>query len=324
MALHKNRLSQRQISKQLNISKSSVQRAINKFVNEGIYGNRKKSGRPRKTTSRDDNTMKRIVARSPSSSCKKIRSFLLSKGANVSISTISRRLSKEFLLKSYKPAKKPRLTSRMKKKRLEFAKEHIDWSVRDWKKVLFSDESTFQQFTVRKNYVRRPVGKRFNEKYTISTTKHPPSQMIWGAMSANGTAGLYFLKPGTTMNGVKYAELLKDKLPTHMPIHETSIFMHDGAPCHRSQIVKKFLTDNQINVLNWPGNSPDLNPIENLWSRMKDLVAQKQPQSCSKLINIIKEVWVKEISTEYCESLISSMPRRLQAVINARGGHTKY
>ena len=53
--------------------------------------------------------------------------------------------------------------------------------------------------------------------------KHTPTQTIWGAMSANGTAGIYFLKPGTTMNGAKYVELLKDKLPTHMAIHQSFI-----------------------------------------------------------------------------------------------------
>ena len=57
--------------------------------------------------------------------------------------------------------------------------------------------------------------------------KHPPTQMIWSAMSANGMAGIYFLKPGTTMNGAKYVELLKDKLPTHMEIHQSLVFMHD-------------------------------------------------------------------------------------------------
>ena len=64
--------------------------------------------------------------------------------------------------------------------------------------------------------------------------------MICGAMSANGTAGIYFLKPGTTMDGAKYAELLRDKLPTHMTVHQSLIFMHGGAPCHRSKIVKLF------------------------------------------------------------------------------------
>ena len=95
--------------------------------------------------------MKRTVPQSPTSSCKKIRSHLLLKGTNVSISSIS--CGKKFGLKSYKPAKKPQLISQMKKKRLEFAKKHIDWSVEDWKKMFLSDESTFQQFTVRKSHV---------------------------------------------------------------------------------------------------------------------------------------------------------------------------
>ena len=71
-------------------------------------------------------SMKHAVAQSPTSFCKKIRFHLLLKGTNASISRISRRLSKKFDLKSYKPANKLRLTSQMKKKRLEFAKKHID------------------------------------------------------------------------------------------------------------------------------------------------------------------------------------------------------
>ena len=126
------------------------------------------------------------------------------------------------------------------------------------------------------------------------------------------------------MNGAKHAELLKNKLPTYMAIHQSRIFMHDGAPCHQSKIFKQFLTENHIKILDWPGNSPDLSLIENLWFKMKDLVSQKHPGSSSELVKVIKEVWVKEISGEYCESLIYSMPQQLQAVIDACGGHTKY
>ena len=68
-------------------------------------------------------------------------------------------------------------------------------------------------------------------------------------MSANGTAGIYFLKPGTTINDAKYAESLKDKLATHLAIYQSLIFMHDGAPCHQSKIVKQFLTENHIKIL---------------------------------------------------------------------------
>ena len=87
----------------------------------------------------------------------------------------------DFGLKSCKPAKKPRLTPTMKLKRLAFAKKHVSWTVQQWEKVLFSDESTLQQFNSRKLFIRRPSGQRFNEKFTVQTMKHPPSVMIWGA-----------------------------------------------------------------------------------------------------------------------------------------------
>ena len=62
----------------------------------------------------------------------------------------------------------------MKSKRLAFAKKHMKWMIQQWQQVLFSHESTVQQFTNRKRYVRRPSGKRFSERYTIQTMKHPP------------------------------------------------------------------------------------------------------------------------------------------------------
>ena len=81
----------------------------------------------------------------------------------------------EFGLKSHKPVEKPRL---IEAKRVIFANKSADWSEKQWEKVLFSDESTIQQFGSRKQQVRRPVGTRFEERYTVATMKHPPSVMI--------------------------------------------------------------------------------------------------------------------------------------------------
>lgn len=67
---------------------------------------------------------------------------------------------------------------------------------------MLSDESTLQQFRM----CQKTTGKRFNEKYIIQTMKDPPRQMIWGAMSKSGTAGLYFLSPRTMKNGARYVE----------------------------------------------------------------------------------------------------------------------
>ena len=80
----------------------------------------------------------------------------------------------------------------------------------------------------------------------------------------------------------------------------------------------------KIQTLELPGNSPDLNPIENLWCLMKNKVSEKHPTSFSALQLAIKKVWVKEVFLDYCCKLIESMPHRLQKVIKNKGGHTKY
>ena len=212
----------------------------------------------------------------------------------------------------------------MKAKRLGFAKKHAKWTIQQWQQVIFFDESTVQQFITRKRYVRKPTGKRFDERYTTQTMKHPPSVMIWGEMFVNGTAGLSFLPPGTTMNGQKYVDLLKDKLELYVAIHKCKIFMQDNAPCHRSKIVTQFLKSKKIQILDWPGNSSELNPIEYLWTVLKDKESEKQPTNTKELEEAIKAVWVLELSAEYCRSLVESMPKRLKVVIKTKGGPTKY
>ena len=74
----------------------------------------------------------------------------------------------------------------------------------------------------------------------------------------------------------------------------------------------------------WPGNSPDLNPIENLRTALKDKVSEKQPTNTKELEEAIKAVWMLELLAKYCQSLVESMPKRLEAVIKAKEGPTKY
>ena len=123
--------------------------------------------------------------------------------SNVSVRTIQHRLQKELGLPSLTSAKKPLINDRMKGQRLAFAKKHAHLTPTQWKKVMLSDESTFQVFRVGSTKVRRTSSSnRYDPRYTVPTVKYPQSVMVWGAFSGDkGTAGLLFLPKNVMMNG---------------------------------------------------------------------------------------------------------------------------
>ena len=135
VALHGQILSERQISAQMGCRKTAVHQVIAKYQQGGSYTDKTKTGRLRVTTAQEDNLMRRIVVRSPISSMKKIRPELLRRGRRISYMTVFRSLFKEFNMRSYKPAEKPRLTAAMKAKLLQFANNHQHWTAEEWGKV---------------------------------------------------------------------------------------------------------------------------------------------------------------------------------------------
>ena len=84
------------------------------------------------------------------------------------------------------------------------------------------------------------------------------------------------------------------------------------------------LKKKRIKASDWPWNSPDLNPIENLWVTIQDKVADKRPSSAKQLDAVIKYVWMHEVPVDYCRNLVTNVPARLKEVVKRKGGHTKY
>jgi hypothetical protein len=103
---------------------------------------------------------------------------------NRSVSYIQNTLQKRLGLPARMPAKKPLLTQKMKMKRIAFAKKYLNWTEKQWKNLVFSDECTFRIVNSRSVTVRRPKTKnRYKSKFTIPTIKHATGVMVWGCYS---------------------------------------------------------------------------------------------------------------------------------------------
>ncbi len=154
--------------------------------------------------------------------------------------------------------------------------------------------------------------------------KFPQSVMIWAAMSSAGVGPLCFLK--STVNAAIYQEILEHfMLPSADKLYGDAdfIFQQDLAPAHTAKGTKSWFNDHGVTVLDWPANSPDLNPIENLWGIVKRKMRDTRPNNADDLKATVKETWAS-IPPQQCHKLITSMPLRVEAVIKAKGAPTKY
>lgn len=208
---------------------------------------------------------------------------------------------------------------------MQFAKEHINWTVEQWRNVLFSDESKFN--LVGSDgiiHVRRPRGKRLQKEFCVKTVKHGGGHvMVWGCFSANGLGPLH------RINGIMdrwvYKNILEDVMLPYaeweMPIRWT--FQQDNDPKHTSRVVKTWFEHNNINVMKWPPQSPDLNPIENLWSIVDKNIDRNNVKNSDDFFIRLQSAW-NNITQDTIDHLIESMPRRCKAVIENKGFATKY
>ena len=129
------------------------------------------------------------------------------------------------------------------------------------------------------------------------------------------------------MNNQEYKETLENNLLPFVAKTtniEEFIFQDDNAPAHRHRNVKEWFKDHNIQTLDWHAQSPDLNPIENLWHFIKLKVAKHKPGRRSDLVRIIKQVWNNEIPANLIENLINSMKKRMIDLKAAHGGHINY
>ena len=196
--------------------------------------------------------------------------------------------------------------------------------------MLWSDETKINRIgSDGKVYIWKERGESISDRTTTPTVKHGGGNnlMVWGCMGWNGVGKL--VEVVGKMNGDQYVEILEDGLVESFEAlemeEEERYFQQDNDPKHTSNKATKWFEDNNIQIMSWPAQSPDLNPIEHLWEHLKHCLQQYStpPKGVHELWDRVSEEW-NAIPPEVCQNLIESMPRRIQAVIRAKGGHTKY
>ena len=190
--------------------------------------------------------------------------------------------------------------------------------------ILWSDETKVNLFgSDGVQNVWRRAGEEYADKNVVPTVKHGGgSLMVWGCMSSQGVGDLHFIEG--IMNAQMYCNILAKKMiPSLKVLGRGAVFQHDNDPKHSAKATSAFLKKKRVKVLDWPSMSPDLNPIEHVWNHLKRHVEQRQPSNLHELKDVVITEW-ENIQPTSCSSLVHSMPRRLAAVIQNRGSHTKY
>lgn len=317
----------RQVARELEVSPSVVSRLRNRHRETGQYCRRPGQGRKFKTSPQDDRYIVLCTLRQRTKTARDLQNDLrMASGIRVSDQTIRNRLRKENI-RPKRPVKKPRLTNEHKAARRTFAQNHADWNLNQWQSVLFSDESRYRltRCDGRLRVWGRP-GERFSAEAVQEIDRFGGgSIMVWAGVMYNNRTDLVLVPQ--RLNAVRYIEHVLEEhvVPAAIGVGPGFLFVQDNARAHSAAVTRDFLRRNEIEVMEWPAISPDLNPIEHLWDLLDRKIRNRHqaPRTLQELGDALKEEW-ENIPQEEIQNLIGSMPRRCQAVIECRGGHTRY
>lgn len=318
-------LSLREIARRVNRNVSSVLRCWSKWSEEGVQHRRRGSGRPRRTTDREERRLRLLATRDRFSTTRSIANdWMRGTGLRMSMSTVYRRI-RSYGLRSYRPFLCLPLTPLHRLRRLEWSNERVNWA-QEWRQIVFSDESRFCLWAHDgRRRVRRMRGERKNPTLFVErNTALTQGVMIWGAICYGSRSPLVFINGNLNAAGYIANVLLPVCLP-YLQGLQNPIFQQDNARPHTARATTRFLEESNIAVLPWPARSPDLSPIEHVW----DMIGRRlgnlpnPPDNLHDLQQRIQEAW-DDIPQAAIDHLINSMTSRLDECITNRGGATHY
>jgi transposase len=286
-------------------------------------------GRSRKLSSRQESAITRFVTSGKLVTAVDARNYLENADLAIVSSCTVRRVLHRSGLKAQIRRKKPLLTPRHRRLRLDFAKKYKSWNMDDWKRVIWSDETKMNLFGFDgRQYCWKKPGGPSRDHHFAPTVKHGGGAIfLWGCMTWRGIG--YLSKIDNGLDAALYTTILGGELMSTLNWYGLEkadvVFQHDNDPKHTAKKTQEWLSRSGFSVLDWPPQSPDLNPIEHLWGELKRRVRKRRklPSSLPELWDVVQEEW-ELIPTDFCQKLISSMPSRVEDVIRAKGSHTRW
>ena len=263
------------IERTFNHTRCTIYKFIGRQNATGRVQDRTRTGQPRKITAAQDRYIRTLHLRD------RFRTAALTsrqfRGASMSRQTVDRRL-KAFWIVCRRPAKRCQLLPHHMQARLRWCRLHRKMTMRQWNRVIFSDES---RFLIAPHGGRSRIYRRRNEHYfpqCISEASDKRSVMVWGAISSTGRSKLVIVN-GNLIAQRYINDILQPHLVPFANQRHGLVFQHDNAPTHRVNVTLNFLNQNNLQFMNrWPALSPDLNPIEQLWNRFgRDVKALHPP-----------------------------------------------
>ncbi|KAF0683486.1 Aste57867_24467 [Aphanomyces stellatus] len=209
-------------------------------------------------------------------------------------------------------------------KRVAWATNMVDYGNAKWSSVIFSDEKKWNlDGPDGCKYYWHCIGR--DERTVFSRQSGGGSLMVWGGIWADGKTCLAFVDGTQTSPDYVYT-LSEYLLPAaHLRFATDFVFQQDNASIHTATTTKEFFVEQNVNVLDWPALSPDLNPIENVWGYLVQRVygGGEQYNSKEELKRSILLHW-NALDPSYLQKLVFSMKTRCLRVVAAGGMTTKY
>lgn len=310
-------LSERQIGMRLEIPPSTVHYWLAKEDREDAFP--PKRGRPRVTTGAHDTTLFQLSQQNPFWSAVHLRDEVV---PGISVDTVRKRL-KERGMRCRIPARKPALKPIHVEKRLQFARDHMGWSVKDWEGVIFSDEKIFRASSGGPLRLYRPsASHRFQQQYIAESENVAGRFTICVWMAFGKEFRRMHRVEQKNLNSEYYTSVILPLIETQ--VHEKNLtYMHDNSSIHNSHLSRQWCLSHNITLMeDWPPKGPDMNPVENVWGELVRRV-RNNPENRTQLWENVYEAF-EALPEEYFQNLIHSMPRRIAKVIEAEGHWTKY